>query len=31
MKKLHLHLTVNASGELTVSRMEEESFRCVEK
>jgi hypothetical protein len=29
--KLHLHLTVNANGDLTVSRMEEESFRCVEK
>jgi len=29
--KVNLHLTVNANGELTVSRMEGESFRCVEK
>jgi hypothetical protein len=28
--KLNLHTTVNANGELTVSRLEE-SFRCVEK
>ena len=29
--KLHLHLTVNANGALTVTRVEEESFKCVEK
>lgn len=29
--KVRLHLTRNANGELTVSRTEPESFRCVEK
>jgi hypothetical protein len=29
--KVNQHLTVNANGELTVSRDEEESFRCVER
>jgi hypothetical protein len=28
---LRVHLTVNANGELTVSRLEDESFKCVEK
>jgi hypothetical protein len=29
--KVRFHVTVNANGELTVSRMEPESFRCVDK
>ena len=29
--KVRFHVTINANGELTVSRMEPESFRCVEK
>jgi hypothetical protein len=29
--KVRFHVTVNANGELTVSRTEPESFRCVEK
>jgi hypothetical protein len=29
--KVRFHVTVNAQGELTVSRTEPESFRCVEK
>ena len=29
--KVNIHTTVNANGELTVSRSEDESFRCVEK
>jgi len=29
--KVRFHVTANANGELTVSRTEEESFRCVEK
>jgi hypothetical protein len=29
--KVRFHVTVNANGELTVSRTEPETFRCVEK
>jgi hypothetical protein len=29
--KVNIHVTINANGELTVSRMEPESFRCVDK
>jgi hypothetical protein len=29
--KHHLHLTVNANGEVTVSRLEMGSLKCVEK